>query len=134
LTEKAFIGAVFRLGRVKIPREALEVALGMPVSHYGRHRTGDDFFAHIDVPETGNLWDRVLSLCERLGTKAISLIETGAVSNVDLDIGYSFYESNVSAWASIPSKVAEAVGRVGVNIMVTFYLTSTSEQPISHET
>jgi len=127
LTDEAFIGAVFRLGNVKIPRETLERAIGISVSRYEPYRSGDHFYAQIDIPETGDLWANVLSLCESLGTKAISLIETGAISNIDLDLGYSFYDSNVSASTSIPSEVAEAVGRAGVDIMVTFYLTSPSE-------
>jgi len=127
LTDKALIGAVFRLGKVAVSREALEDALGMPISRYEPYRSGDKFYAQIDIAKTGDLWPQVLLLCERLDKTANTLIETGAISDIDLDLGYSFYDSKVSASTLIPSKVAEAVGQAGVNIMVTFHLTTPSE-------
>ena len=121
-----WFGAVLRLSDVTVTREVLETHLGRVVDRFEPSASGKLHFADVRVPVGDTLWPAVTDLVDQIGPKVLSFTQSGAVGAANFDLGFSFHDSQVMTSALIPSVVAEIIGRNGISITISIYLTGST--------
>ena len=116
------LDAVLRLSDVALSREALEAALQMPPNRFEAARKGNSNYAQIDLPE-GASWEEVSVFAERIGPLVQSLFQQGQIGRPSLDVALHLEEGLVSASIHIPHSAAAIIGRFGIDLEVSAYLT-----------
>jgi hypothetical protein len=133
-TREVVVGAsgwfrpTLRISGVSITRDDLQRRLGRAVDRFERARSGRHFYAQVDPIVDGDLWFAISGLADQIGTNLQDLLQTGEVKTANLDLGLSFFDGAVNVSAEIPSSVAASLGRLGINITVSAYLTSDVSQ------
>ena len=117
------LDAVLRLSDVVLSREALETALGMPPDRFEVARKGNSNYAQINLPE-GSSWEAVTAFANRIGPSVQSLFQQGEIGRPSLDVALHLEEGHVSASMRIPHAAAATIGRFGINLDVSAYLTA----------
>jgi hypothetical protein len=117
-----WFGPTLRLSNVTITRKELETRLGRAVDRFGVTRDGQQHYAQISID--GDLWPAVLTLTDEAGAGLQDLLQTRAIAAAALDLGLPFWDDVMAVKAEIPSIVATSLGRAGINITVSVYLTS----------
>ena len=117
------LDAVLRLSDVVLSREALETALGMPTDRFEVARKGNANYAQINLPE-GSSWEAVNAFADRIGPSVQSLFQQRQIGRPSLDVALHLEEGRVSASIRIPHATAATIGRFGINLDVSAYLTA----------
>jgi hypothetical protein len=122
--EFEWFGPTLRISGVSITRDELERRLGRAVDRFEAAQSDLHFYAQVNPAVAGDLWFDVSALVDEIGANLQDLLQTGAITTANLDLGLSFLDGAVNVSAEIPSSVALSLGRVGINITVSVYLTS----------
>ena len=117
------LDVVLRLSDVILSREALEIALGLPPDRFEAARKGSAHYAQFNLPE-GTSWEEVTTFANRIGPSVQSLFQQGQIGRASLDVALHLEEGHVSASMRIPHAAAAALGRFGINLDVSAYLTA----------
>ena len=117
------LDAVLRLSDVILSREALENALGILTDRFEAARKGSAHYAQFNLPK-GATWEEVTAFANRIGPSVQSLLQQGQIGRPSLDVALHLEEGHVSASMRIPHTAAAALGRFGINLDVSAYLTA----------
>jgi hypothetical protein len=119
-----------------VSRSDLETALGVRLDRYEPARAGALHYAQIDVI-AGNsdafaeddFWAGIIDCMERIGPQIQALGKDRSIGRTSVDLAVSFRDGLALATYNLPSHVAEAVGRRGIDIEFSVYLGSDDEKP-----
>ncbi len=117
------LDAVLRLSDVVLSRVALETALGIPPDRFEAARRGSAHYAQFNLPK-GASWEEVTAFANRIGPSVQSFFQQGQIGRPSLDVALHLEEGQVSASMRIPHASAAALGRFGINLDVSAYLTA----------
>ncbi|HWI28490.1 MAG TPA: hypothetical protein VN668_16065 [Stellaceae bacterium] len=131
---------VLRISDVAPSRSDLEAALGVRVVRYEATRTGSLHYAQVDVIAgdieilaEDDLWAQIIVRIEQLGPHIRALRNDHLIGRVSIDLAVSFGETSALATYHLPSRVAEVLGREGIDIEFSVYLvTRTNDDEGTH--
>jgi hypothetical protein len=112
---------VLRLFDVAISEEALVDKLGVGLDRFSPQRSGDLSWAQINSPESDDVWPTIAGWIATLGSSIAGLITAGAIGGATLDLAFGFASNLVTRSARVPSSIAEAVGRSGIDLEISTY-------------
>jgi hypothetical protein len=119
--------AVLRISEVRITKAALEAALEARLDRYEPERSGSLHYAQVDIPVADDIWIAVVDCIGTIGSRISSLRQAGSIGAASVDLVVSFKEGSVALSIVIPSHTAETVGRYGIDIQLSIYLTSENQ-------
>jgi hypothetical protein len=117
------LSIVIRFGDVAISRTELERALGCELSRYEPNSARSTHYAQIDVAEATDYWSAALEKIQALPSTIGQLISDGSIGSICLDVAIAFPDKVMSTSSIVPFALAEAVGRLGVDIELSIYRT-----------
>jgi hypothetical protein len=116
--------AVLRFSDVAISQTALEAALGTKLDRYEPAREGSLHYAQVNMPLENNAWNAIVDCIQRVGPQISALRQERLIGSTTIDLAVSFEEHLAAISVKLPSHTAEAVGRYGVDIEFSVYLSS----------
>lgn len=129
---------VLRISDVAASRSDLETALGARVARYEAPRTAAlhyaqlDFIAgDIDLLAEDDLWTEIIERIEQLGPRMRALQGNHLIGRTSIDLAVSFGETSALATYHLPSRVAEVLGREGIEIEFSVYLVSSKDDQVT---
>jgi hypothetical protein len=115
--------SVLRISDVVISKADLEVALQTKLDRFEPARSGSLQYAQLDVPME-NGWRTVVDWIETIGPRISALRQEGLVGPASVDLAIAFGPGKISLSIEVPSYAAEVIGRHGIEIEFSVYLTS----------
>ena len=109
------------MGDIAISKEALEEKLGVRLDRFEPQRSGVRHFAQFNFPESDSLYPTIMDFFQRIGPAIMRLAADGEIGTSSLDLAFGFAPHLATHTVTIPSFVAEVVGRHRVDIEVSNY-------------
>jgi hypothetical protein len=116
--------AVLRFSDVAASQAALESALGSRVERYKLARDGRLHYAQLDIAVGNNAWEAIADCIQRIGPRISALRQDRLIGTTTIDLAVSFHDDKVALFVNLPSRVAEIVGRHGIDFEFSIYLTA----------
>jgi hypothetical protein len=113
---------VLRFGKVTLPVAELEARLDTEMDRYERERNQLYYYAQINIDNDHEPWNAAYQAIERFGPEMQKLLLDGDVGEISLDVALDFLPNVAVMTRSIPSRIAEIVGRFGIDIDVSIYV------------
>ena len=115
---------VLRISGVAVSQSDLETALGVGLVRYEPARAGPLHYAQIDVLTKDDPWAGIIDCVERFGSQIQALKKDRSIGRVSIDLAVSFDERFAVVTYNLPSHIAEAVGRQGIDVEFSVYVGS----------
>ncbi len=81
-------------------------------------------YAQLDVPIESGGWDAVVAYIDVIGPRISALRKEQRIGMVTIDFAVALREGSVSLSVGVPSYAAETIGRHGIDIEFSVYLTN----------
>jgi hypothetical protein len=129
---------VLRISDVALSQSELETALGVSLARHEPARVGPLHYAQVDVDIVArhvtllvehDLWAGIVECIERLGPQIQALRNDRRIGRTSIDLAVSFSEDLAVATYGLPSRVARAAGRYGIDIELSVYRGSETDGP-----
>jgi hypothetical protein len=121
--------AALRLSDVAISRPALEAELGCGVDRYEPARRGTLYYAQLNLAIEDEGWPAIVDCLSRIGPGLQALRAHLSIGLVSLDLAIAFHDDAMTVSTTVPAPVADIVGRHGIDIELSVYLTSRDDEP-----
>jgi len=121
------LSIVVRIYDVTISRSQLEAALGLTLDRYELTSGEATHYAQIDVAEETDYWSSTLNTLQALGHSVEPLVAAGAIGAPSIDVALALPEDVMWVSSTVPSTVAEAAGRLGMDIDLSIYRVGSPE-------
>ena len=79
--------------------------------------------AQLDIPLANDAWISIADCIRRIGPQVAALRQERKLGAAIIDVGVSFDEQFLAVSFNVPSYAAEAVGRYGIDMEFSVYLT-----------
>jgi len=119
--------AILRFSDVTASQAVLESALGGSLDRYEPAREGSLQYAQFDIAVGNNVWGAIADCIQRIGPRISALREDGLIGSAAIDLAVSFDENKAAVFVKLPSHAAETVGRYGIDIEFSMYMTGDDE-------
>jgi hypothetical protein len=116
--------ATLRINDVAASQAALESALGGSLERYEPAPNGRLHYAQLDIAVGNNAWEAVADCIQRIGPRISALRQDRLIGTTTIDLAVSIRENNAAIFVKLPSRVAEIVGRYGIDFEFSIYLTA----------
>jgi len=121
LIEAHPLSAVLRFRDIVISQQALSGKLGVTLDRFSPERSGDLFWAQINLPECRDSWQSIKGHIATLASPIAELITSGAIGSATLDLAFSFDSKLITRSAKIPKCIVEAAGRGQLDLEISTY-------------
>jgi hypothetical protein len=128
--------AVLRISDVAVAQRDLEIALGVTVDRYEPARAGSLHYGQINFTKGSegrfqeeDVWAGIIDGIDQLGPQLQTLRRNRRIGRISLDLAVSFAADLAVATYDLPSRVAEVVGRHGIDLEFSVYLASGDDEP-----
>jgi hypothetical protein len=118
-----FLSSILRIREVAITKAALEAALETELDRFEPIRSGSMHYAQLHVPAEAGGWSTIVDWIEILGPKLAALRQQRLIGSAGMDLAIARHAGMASFSIKVPGRAAEAVGRHGVDIEFSVYLT-----------
>ena len=117
--------AVLRLEGVAASQAQLETVLGTKLDRYEPFRQASSNYAQADMPvEIGDCWQAIETYVRAVGPRIAALRQQHEIRAAIIDLAVSFDARSATLSVRLPSHLAETIGRHGVDVEISVYLTS----------
>jgi hypothetical protein len=115
------LSIVIRIYDVTISRPQLEAALGLTLDRDELTSGEATQYAQIDIADETDYWSSTLDTIEALGHSVEPLVAAGSIGSPSIDVALALPDDVMWVSSTIPSTVAEAAGRLGMDIDLSIY-------------
>jgi hypothetical protein len=119
--------AVLRISDVATTKTALEEALQTKLDRFEPARSGPMHYAQFDLPGGDSDWSTIVDWIQTIGHRLSALRQKRLIGPTNINLAVPFHDDMASLSIDIPSDAAEAIGRHGIDIEFSVYLTSKEE-------
>lgn len=121
------LSIVIRIYDVTISRPQLEAALGLSLDGYELTSGEATHYAQIDIADETDYWSSTLNTIQALGHAVEPLVAAGSIGSPSIDVALALPDDVMWVSSTIPSTVAEAAGRLGMDIDLSIYRVGSPE-------
>lgn len=123
-----FFSGVLRIGDVAMTKSALASALQTNLDRFEPAGSGSMRYAQLQVPAENDGWNTILDWMQIIGPRIFALRQQRLIGPASIDLAVAFFADKASLSIEVPGHVAKTIGRYGIDIEFSIYLTNENVQ------
>lgn len=128
MAKSQFMSGVLRISDVAIAKSALESALQTKLDKFEPTGSVSMHYAQLDVPAEEGGWSAIVGWMQIIGPRISALRQRRLIGLASIDLAIAFDDDKVSLSIDMPSHAAEMIGKHGIDIEFSVYLTNEKVQ------